>query len=119
MTTDHFVALVRNPLVFWGLLTIILLVFGAFNASNMLAVVFVAHLQDGSFDEVNDGAFLEMRTDPDLERFWTAIDFHLQYVVKLVNGFLGMLGFMLVAARIMGRKPRAGPPGPETADHSR
>jgi hypothetical protein len=86
--TNHAVALASNRYVFWSVFGILVLCFFAFNLTNMLALVLVANIYSGSLDEVNDGAFAEIRDDPDNQLFWTLVDLHFAYLYRIVNGVL-------------------------------
>ena len=86
--TNHAVALANNRYVFWSVFGILVLCFFAFNLTNMLALVLVANIYSGSLDEVNDGAFAEIRDDPDNQLFWTLVDLHFAYLYRIVNGVL-------------------------------
>ena len=86
--STHAVALANNRYVFWSVFGILVLCFFAFNLTNMLALVLVANIYSGSLDEVNDGAFAEIRDDPDNQLFWTLVDLHFAYLYRIVNGVL-------------------------------
>ena len=103
-TTDHIIEVTRDTRVFWGIIAMLFLFLLSFNLSNMLAIVFVAHLESGSFDELNDGAFAGLRDDPDAKLFWTLVEFQFMYLYKLVNLLIAGVTLVLVACRLQGRQ---------------
>ena len=86
--TNHAVALASNRYVFWSVFGILVLFGLTFGLTNMLALVLVCNIYSGSLDEVNDGAFAEIRDDPDNQLFWTLVDLHFAYLYRIVNGVL-------------------------------
>lgn len=99
--TNHAVALASNRYVFWSVFGILVLCFFAFNLTNMLALVLVANIYSGSLDEVNDGAFAEIRDDPDNQLFWTLVDLHFAYLYRIVNGVLVICFHVLCLCRVL------------------
>ena len=86
--TNHAVALASNRYVFWSVFGILVLFGLTFGLTNMLALVLVCNIYSGSLDEFNDGAFAEIRDDPDNQLFWTLVDLHFAYLYRIVNGVL-------------------------------